>query len=233
MIANEPTPIDPPSFSSRLGRRTCEILVVLTVAFVALRIVGARSDGTAMANRERHATDTLKAIHAAQRDAIALLGTRFLWLSELRERAAPDSPLAKLFVHTAAPDPKVEVFRVRGYLVALFLTDPTRNDGRAWSRAGAESDHAGEAGFGAFAWPEEYAEETQWAFYVDHRGQLLGTWNHKAAFDGFEPPFPPVVNPLKDFNQARRDDGSSEWFLFDEVLGEIETPAAKSARSSK
>lgn len=214
----------------RLLRRSCEWLVLLTVAFVVARIVGAHQSGESMADRERRAIEVLKAIHSAQREAVATIGTRFLWLSELRERSGEGSALARLATQTS-PDPKVEVFRVRGYYVALYLVDPVKNDGRAWSRAGAESDHVGKSGFGAFAWPEEYQDGTQWAFYVDHRGSLLGSWNHKATFDGFQAPFPPTANPLKDFHQAERDDANSEWFLFDDVLGEIETPDAQAARS--
>lgn len=227
-------------------RRSCEWLVLLTVAFVVSRIVGAHHEGQAMADRERRAIEALKAIHSAQRDAVTTIGTRFLWLSELVERggatatppagegdrASAATPLSRLASHPS-PDPKVEVFRVRGYFVALFLSDPVKNDGRAWAPSAAESDEVGQAGYGAFAWPEEYQEGSQWAFYLDHRGSLLGSWNHKAQFDGFQAPFPPIANPLKDYNQAKRDDANSEWFLFDDVLGEIETPAAKSARTTQ
>jgi hypothetical protein len=227
----ETTTIDPPPLNERIFRFSAEIAMLLAVAFIAFRIYSSTIDGGQMADRERRALEVLRAVHGAQRDAIAAGSPRFLWLSELREKSPAGSPLDRLTVHAAVPSPKVDVFRVRGYLVALFLNDPVREDGRAYATAAAESPEVGATGFGAFAWPEEYHEGTQWAFYVDQRGILLGSWNHKRAFDGFEAPFPSPSNPLKDYLEGKRNGDDSEWFAFDEVLGEIETPAAKAARA--
>jgi hypothetical protein len=224
----------PKTILERLGRYSTEILVIAILSWIGFRILGAETQGRAMADHERRAFEVIRAIHLAERDAIAAGGPRFLFLSELVQQAGEtasqegkekDSPLRRLVRVPTPTAPQVELYRVRGYLVALFVNDPVRNDGRAWSMGGAESKLPGTMAYGAFAWPETYQEGTQWCFFIDHRGTILGSWNHKALFDGLKPPFPPTANPGKDFREADSQNKTLEWFPFDEFLGDIESPS--------
>ncbi len=227
------TNIGTKSFLERLGRYSTEISVLVILTWIGFHILGAETQGRSMADRERRAYDVVRAIHQGEQAAIGTTGTRFLFLSELIEKSPETSPLRRLTRAEDCPNANVEVYRIRGYLVTVFLNDPIRNDGRAWSPKGAESKEPGTTAYGAFAWPENYQEGTQWAFFVDHRGTVLGSWNHKGAFDGYHSPFPPTINPGKDFREADSQSKTSEWFPFDDVLGEIETPAARELKGKK
>lgn len=207
----------PDRFQNRVLRHSTEIVILLIAAWIGFRIYAADISGKAMADRERRAVEIMRAIHAGEQSAIAGTLGRMAWLSELVEKAPADTVLRKLTAVDAMPVQGVEVFKSRDYYFALYLVDPDLDDTRAFSRAMAKSSEVGKRGYGAFAWPVNYSDGSQWAFAIDHRGRLLGSWNHKATLDGFKAPFPPTANPLKDYNQAVRDSGDSEWFLFDDL----------------
>lgn len=195
-----------------------ELLIVGVLVFLGARLVMPFVTGERVAAREREVGEVLRAIHAAEQQAHGGESGRFRWLSELVAAAVPGDPLAALRP-LATPAEQVEAFTGMDHVFVLFVGDPGRNDDRAWSPAAA-TDQAGASGYGAFAWPLDAGDDVQWAWYVDHRGKLLGSWNHDQLFDGFEPPFPPAAHPLRDYFQAQREGEDGAWFLF-ESLAEI------------
>ncbi len=204
----------------RLRLHVVELLVLVAVGFIAARILLPRTAGARVLAREARVLDTLRAIHDAEREAAAAGRTR--WLSELVADAPPASPLRDLVRRPPVAD--VELYERDDYLFALHVVDPGRSDDRAWSEAMATSTDAS-AGYAAFAWPARYGRDAQWAFFIDQRGKLLGSWNHAGLLDGTEEPFPPAAHPLRDYLSARKEGEDSEWFLFDE-RDELVPPAA-------
>ncbi|MFG0318926.1 MAG: hypothetical protein ACF8XB_16760 [Planctomycetota bacterium JB042] len=203
----------------RLRLRVVELLVLVAVGFIVARVALPRSTGARVLAREARVLDTLRAIHEAERDAVAAGGTR--WLSELVTAAPPASPLRLL--ERRPPVADVELFERDDYLFALHVLDSGRSDDRAWSEGMATGTERPPA-YAAFAWPLRYGRDAQWAFFIDQRGKLLGSWNHAGLFDGTEEPFPPAAHPLRDHLSAKKEGEDSEWFLFDE-LEEIVPPA--------
>lgn len=209
-------------FLELLSRHVVEIGVAAAIAVIAWRLADGRAEGLETASWEHQAERTLKAIHRAEQEAKRSEG-RYLLLSEILERAGAAASLGALHLDPAAAD-GVDLGRVGGYFVAVAIDDPASDDGRAWSQADRATAAAGRASYAAYAWPVEYAERSQWAYFVDRRGFLLGSWNHDALFDGTKEPFPPELNPLKDYLAAERAGKDAEWFVFADPaqLGEIE-----------
>ena len=195
--------------------RVVEIGVALALTFVIVRIVMPRSDGAEVLAREAAVLETLREVHAAQSAGHAAEST-MRWLPQLVADAARGSRLAAL---APVGDDGVDLFLADGYYVALYVADPGRPDDRAWTSSQASAE-AGAHGYGVFAWPETYGRGTQWAFFVDHRGKLLGSWNHAGLLDGKQEPFPPTAHPLRDYLAAKQDGEDAEWLLFTDV-GEI------------
>ncbi len=191
--------------------------MIAIVGFVVFRIYRPISDGARVIADEHAVLAVLREIHAAETAAKRGPSQSFATLAELVAAAPPGSALAAV---VEEPAPGVDLYRVDGYLVALFLNDPDRNDDRAWKRSEARSPRAGRLGYGCFAWPAVYDSTTQWAFYVDHRGRLLGSWNHAGLYDGRQGQFPPTSNPLGEYFAAKKEGEDAEWFLF-ESLHEI------------
>lgn len=198
----------------RLRRHTVEIAMIAVVVFVTLRIYRPLVDGADVVAREHAALGVLREIHAAQIASKAGPSQSFSTLAQLVAAAPRGSALARL---VEVPADGVDLFRVDGYFVALFLNDPDRNDDRAWTESTKQSPRAGRVGYGCFAWPVVYGPETQWVFYLDHRGRLLGSGNYGGLYDGTRGPFPPTANPLGDYFAAKKEGDDAEWFLFDSL----------------
>ncbi len=200
----------------RLWRHSVPVAGALVLLLVLVRSCTPQIDGAEAVRREQAALALLQAIHQAQLEAAKSGPQTLLWLDEICAAAPQDSPLRELaVVETRVPG--VDLRAHSGYYLALCLHDPGRTDDRAWSRALAASPAAGTRGYSAFAWPEEYGPATQWAFFIDHRGKLLGTWNHRGLFDGQQDPFPPTAQPLRDYLIARKEGTEAQWFVFAEL----------------
>jgi len=198
-----------------LRLRLVEVLVAAAILFIAARIAAPRTSGEEVLAREATVLEVLQEIHAAQLAAHED-GTVSRWLPGIVRDAAVGSRLAEV---VAVPNERVDLVEVGEYLVALYLVDPAYADDRAWTE-GAGGAEAGRRGYGAFAWPKRYATDSQWAFFVDHRGKLLGSWNHAGLFDGVNEPFPPNAHPLRDYLSGKQEGEDAEWVLFSDC-GEI------------
>ncbi|MBI4882032.1 MAG: hypothetical protein HY812_20585 [Planctomycetes bacterium] len=204
----------------RLQRHSVPLAGLLVLLLVFMRSCAPQVDGAETVRREQRVLALLQAVHKAELEAAARGAHTLLWLDEICSSAPQDSPLRELdVVETRVPG--VDLRAHSGYYLALCLHDPGRNDDRAWSRAMAVSPDVGTRGYSAFAWPAEYGPATQWAFFIDQRGKLLGGWNHRGLFDGQQDPFPPAAHPLRDYLIAKKEGTDAEWFVFaelDEVL---------------
>ncbi len=227
-------------WKERILFHTGELILAAAACFMIVSIVSSTSTGAGMAKREDRITRALSKIHDAEIHALEESG-HFKFLSELpelsREPIFRDFRVEKAPRKSAKGDlPPVELYTAQDYYFALYLADPARGDDRAWSReqAGGGAD-VGTKGYGVFAWPRRYREETQWAYYLDHRGKLLGTWNLTQLLDGTNEPFPPIAHPLRDFMNAQKSGDDSEWLEFktDHPLKEITIPGAASQPAGK
>lgn len=202
--------------------------------FLGYRVIQPRSVAAAVLGKETRVLDLIRAIHSAQGDAIQSADACGRSLGELaRGKRGPALVGGVLDGFDLQSRGDVEYLRGEGYLIAMYRVytpDAMRDVDRTWTTEPGDLD-AGSAGYGLFAWPEEYSIRSQWAFHVDHRGHLLGGWNHQGLLDGFSDPFPPLVNPLREYQNAVRRGDDGEWFIFDEKdpLEEILLPNDESA----
>lgn len=206
-------------WKERLRNRVVEILALAVVAFIVVRITMPRYEGRRELAREAHVLDVLRSIHDGETE-VSSDGAPMKWLSELVAAAPPASALRTLAPRPATPE--VELFESSGYLFALYVVDTGRSDDRAWSKRQSTGESTAR-GYAAFAWPARYGRDGQWAYFIDQRGKLLGSWNHSGLFDGTNPPFPPTAHPLRDYLSARKEGDDSEWMVFSD-LPEIVPP---------
>lgn len=206
-----------------LSTRLVESIAIVVLAFIAVRVVEPQSVGRRIAQREATVIETLGAIHDAQR-ASFLDGRRYEWLSKMVDRAPRESPLSRLRRVSDVPRDDVELFEVDDYYVVVALDDPDTNSGRDFAPTRAHASPLGRREYQAFAWPVDYAETSEWAFFVSPRGMLIGTRNANGLFDGTQEPFPPSSHPLQEMMRALKDGDDGEWVLFKD-LGEILAPS--------
>lgn len=215
----------------RLRGQTVWLLIALVAAFLVYRVVQPSRVAATVLAHESRVLAVLRAIHDAQKAALAPEGGARA--RSLRDIALADtSGVFDGFVLRREGD--VDLLQGDGYLVALAQSYPpeaSRPAERTWTSQGADPD-AGSTGYAAYAWPASYSIECQWAWFIDHRGRLLGGWNHQGRLDGTEPPFPPAVNPLRELNNAAREGEDGDWFVFED-RGEIVLPAPELAASSE
>lgn len=228
--STEGRPIDWVDFGKRYS---VWILILAVGAFLGYRVIQPRTVAAAVLGKETRVLDLIRAIHSAQGDAIRSPDACARSLGELsRGDRGPALIGGVLDGFDLQSREGVEYLRGEGYLIAMYRVytpDAMRDVDRTWSTE-ALDEEAGAAGYGLFAWPEEYSIRSQWAFHVDHRGHLLGGWNHQGLLNGFSDPFPPLVNPLREYQNAVRRGDDGEWFIFDEKnpLDEIVLPNGES-----
>lgn len=206
---------DPLGFRERMRHSMVWLLMAGLAAFLAWRIAQPGRIASRVRASERAALVALRTIHRAQVDAYAEAGA-CLPLARVFDRHREE--LAGFSLETVEG---VDLLRGHRYLIALWISAPAdsaQDSDRIWNAKAPVG--AGMRGYGAYAWPEKYGRESQWAFFVDHRGRLLGGWNHNGLLDGTSAPFPPTVNPLYEYNLAVRRGEDGEWFLFED-LGEV------------
>jgi hypothetical protein len=202
------------TLKDRLAQHSVEAAIVLVAFFVIFRIIVPQTRGQQIAEGELQVIRLLRELHKTQVEVAATGGERLLFLDELVRRSDPGSLLREAQSVSAPSAPDVDLLLLDGYYVALNLTDSGRDDDRAWSRSLATSDDVGRQGYSAFAWPAEYGPATQWVYFVDQRGKLIGSWNHNVVFDGLNEPFPPEAHPLRDYLAAEKEGEDAEWFQF-------------------
>lgn len=208
-------------------RHSVWILIALATAFIGVRISRPEARAAATLQRETEVRAAMAALHDSQLAHFAAGDPhRCSSLAEVVAASPPESPLRhfKLGEYAGA-----DVLEGHGYYLTMYLVDAGRDDDRAWSRRQASAD-AGQRGYGLFAWPMHYSSETQWAFFVDHRGWLLGTWNFEGRFGGLADPFPPPEHPLREYQDSLKSGAEPEWFLFRSDLGEIQVPLISKGR---
>ncbi|MBK6940112.1 MAG: hypothetical protein IPH13_07870 [Planctomycetes bacterium] len=206
-----------------MSTRLVESIAICVLAFIAVRVVEPQSVGRRIAQREAKVIDVLETIHAAQRATFAA-DQRYEWLSKLVDRAPQDSALATLRRVSDVPRDDVELFEVDDYYVVVALDDPDTNSGRDFAPTRAHAAPLGRREYQAFAWPVDYAETSEWAFFVSPRGMLIGTRNANGLFDGTQEPFPPNSHPLQEMMRALKEGDDGEWVMFKD-LGEILAPS--------
>ncbi len=222
----------PREWKERLLFRSGEVLLCGAAVFVLISVVASSWKGGTMARREARLVKQMKGIHDAEARAMEQ-GQHFRFLSELpeigREALFRDFEPAKVPKRDQAPNaPTVELYTAQDYYFAVYLADPAKGDERAWSRANAGDPEVGTKGYGVFAWPRRYREETQWAYFLDHRGRLLGSWNLNQLLDGTNEPFPPTSHPLRDFMTAQKSGDDCPWIEFDKFTDiPVPEPASK------
>lgn len=206
-----------------LRRNSVQLAMVVLAVFVIFRLINPALAGNRVAERERLVLRIMEEIHRSQVEQAKSGAPGLSNLLQLRESAAAGSLLKTDSAIAESPDRAVEVLAVDGYLFALGLADPDNPAGRSWSYLESGSEKAGRDGYSLFVWPARYGEESQWVFYIDHRGKLLGSWNHSGLLDGYSRSFPPAVHPLRDYLAAKKEDKDAEWFLF-KALNEVAFP---------
>lgn len=204
---------------AELLRRNCIWIMIAALAvFLGYRVIHPRHVAAEVIAHEQRVVRLLRAIHNAQLVAYQSETGGARSLGDLVQgRGGDPLPPDDLRGFALETQRGVELLRGEGYLIALYrayLPDSARKNDRTWASTPGDA-FAGAAGYGAYAWPEEYSADSQWAFHVDHRGQLLGGWNHSGLLNGLSDPFPPAVNPLREYQTAVRSGDTGEWVLFD------------------
>lgn len=202
-----------------LSARLVELIAIVVLAFIAVRVVEPQTVGRRIAQREATVLGVLEAIHAAQREQF-LAKQRYEWLAQLVAKAPADSVLSRLQPVTDNPRDDVQLFTIDAYYVAVALDDPDTNSGRDFAPTRARSSALGTREYQAFAWPAEYGETSEWAYFVSPRGKLVGSRNPAGLFDGTSDPYPPSAHPLQEIMRAQKDGEDCEWVQFKD-LGEI------------
>lgn len=206
-----------------LSTRLIELIAIGVLAFIAVRVVEPQTVGRRIAEREAKVVAVLEAIHAAQGERFAA-ERRYEWLSNLVDAAPAESPLSRLRLVADHSRDDVILYEIDEYYVAVALDDPDTNSGRDFAPTRARSSPLGRREYQAFAWPADYGETSEWAYFVSPRGKLIGTRNASGLFDGMQEPFPPTSHPLQEMLRAQKDGDDSEWVLFKD-LGEILAPS--------
>lgn len=206
-----------------LSTRLVELIALAVLAFIAVRVVEPQTVGREIAEREARVIAVLDAIHTAQRERFSAQ-RQYEWLSTLVDAAPRGSLLAELRQVADNPRADVLLYEIDEYYVAVALDDPDTNSGRDFAPTRARASPLGRREYQAFAWPVNYRETSEWAYFVSPRGKLIGSRNANGLFDGTQEPFPPTSHPLQEMMRAQKDGDDGEWVLFKD-LGEILAPS--------